>query len=105
MHIDRTDQIPMPGKLARAADPISAFGFVFLPTARTLARCSSFGAGEARDVSLFRFVGQVVAIFAIFPQGHALIVVPTSVLVTNPVWKGASLDKQLLCGHRWQCFC
>lgn len=83
MHIDRTDQIPMPGKLALTAHPISAFGFVFMPTSRTSARCSSFGAGEAHDVSNFRLVGQVVNVLAIFPQGHALIVVPASVLIAD----------------------
>lgn len=85
MHIDRTDQVPMSGELALAAYPISALGFVFVPTCRTAARCASFGAGEAHDVSGFAFVGQVVDIFAIFPQGHALIVVPTAVLLADTV--------------------
>jgi hypothetical protein len=80
VHIDRTDQVPMPGKLARAAYPISAFGFVFVPTSRTPARCSSFGAGEAHDVSLLRLVSEVSNIFPIFPQSQALIVVSPFVL-------------------------
>jgi hypothetical protein len=85
MHIDRTNQVPMPGKLALAAYPISAFGFVFVPTCRTPARCTSFGAGEAHDVSGCAFVGQVGDVFAIFPQGHALIVVPAFVLIADTV--------------------
>jgi len=85
MHIDRTDQVPVPGKLALAAYPISAFGFVFVPTSRTPARCSSFGAGEAHDVSSLAFVGQIINILAIFPQGHALIVVPAFVLIADPM--------------------
>ena len=85
MHIDRTNQIPVPGKLAFSAYPISAFGFVFVPTSRTPARCSSFGAGEAHDVSSLAFVGQIINILAIFPQGHALIVVPAFVLIADPM--------------------
>ena len=80
VHIDRTHQVPVPGKLAFSADPISDYGFVFVPTSRTPARCSSFGAGEAHDVSGLAFVGQIITFLAIFPQGHALIVVPAFVL-------------------------
>ncbi len=75
----------MPGKLAFSAHPISAFGFVLMPTCRTPARCSSFGAGEAHDVGSFRLVGQVINVFPIFPQGHALIVVPAFVLRADPM--------------------
>jgi hypothetical protein len=83
MHIDRTHQISVPAELAFAAFPISPFVFVFVLTCRTLARCSSFGAGEAHDVSRLAFVSQVINVFAIFPQGHALIVVPAAVLLAN----------------------
>ena len=83
MHIDRTNQVPVPGKLAFSADPISAFGFVFMPTSRTAARCSSFRAGEAHNVGGCAFVGQVVNILAIFPQSHALIVMPASILIAD----------------------
>ena len=85
MHIDRTDQVPMPGEPALAAYPISAFGFVCVPTYRTAARGASFGAGEAHDVSGFGFVGQVVDIFAVFPARHALIVMPPAVLIADTV--------------------
>jgi len=85
MHIDRTDQVPVPGKPALAAHPISAFGGVFMPTFRTPARCSSFRTGEAHDVGLLRLVGEVINILAIFPQGHALIVVSASVLIADTV--------------------
>jgi putative transposase len=83
VHIDRTNQVPMPGKLAGAAYPISAFGFVFVPTSRTPARGSSFGAGEAHDVSLLRLVRQVSHIFPIFPPSQALIVVSPFVLIAH----------------------
>src|SRR5215471_17060604 len=101
MHIDRTDQVPVPGKLACSAYPISAFGFVFMPTCRTPARCSSFGASEAHDVSGFAFVSQIVDILAIFPQSHALIVVPASVLradamrIANKEGSGLLLDAEV----------
>ena len=85
MHIDRTDQVPVPGKLAFSAYPISAFGFVFVPTSRTPARGSSFGAGEAQDAGLVCFMSQVVDIPAIFPKRHALVVMPSFILIAYPM--------------------
>lgn len=85
MHSDRTNQVPVPGKLADAARPISSLGLVFVPTRRTPARCSSFRTGEAHDVSSFAFVSQVVDVLAIFPQGHTLIMVSAIVLVADPM--------------------
>ena len=83
MHIDRAYQVPMPGELALPAHPISACGLVSMPTGRTPTRCSWFRAGEAHDVSSLAFMGQVVDIFPIFPQGHALMVMAPVVLLTN----------------------
>ncbi len=65
------------------ACPISAFGLVFMPTARTLATCASFRASEARDVSSFRFMGEIVDILAIFPPGHTLIVVSAMIPIAH----------------------
>jgi hypothetical protein len=36
-------------------------------------------------VSLFAFVREVVNILAILPQGHALVVMPPALVLTNPV--------------------
>ena len=83
MHIYRTDQIPMTGELAGFTDPISVLRFLFVPTLGTPARCASFGAGEALYVGLLAFMGEVVDVLAIFPQGHALIVVSAAVLLTD----------------------
>nr|WP_233097997.1 hypothetical protein [Dictyobacter vulcani] len=83
MHIDRTHQVPMPGKLAVSARPISSLGLVSMPTYRTAARCSSFGAAEAHDVSSLAFVREIVNVLAILPQSHPLIVVSPIVFVTN----------------------
>jgi hypothetical protein len=58
---------------------------MFMPTVGTPAAGSSFGAGEARHVGLLTFVGQIINVLAIFPQGHPLIVVPAIVLVTDPM--------------------
>ena len=85
MHIDRTDQITVSREPASTACPGSAFGLVFVPTARTPAAGSSFGAGEARDAGLFCFVAQIANIFSIFPQSHPLIVVSTIVLIAYSV--------------------
>src|SRR2546421_9602123 len=73
MHIDGPDQVAMAGKTARATDPISVLGLMAMLASGTLATCASFGASEARDVSLFGFVGEIIDVFAILPQGHAAI--------------------------------
>ena len=86
MHIDRTHEITVALETAGAADPISAFGLVFMPAYRTPATGSSFGAGEAHDVGLFRFVREVVDILAIFPQGHPLVVMPALILIAHAMW-------------------
>ncbi|GHO66889.1 hypothetical protein KSC_057810 [Ktedonobacter sp. SOSP1-52] len=83
MHIDRANQIPMPGELASATRPLSAFGLVCMPTSRTLAACSSFRASEAHDVGRFGLVREIRSVFPVFPQGHTLIVVSPIVLVAN----------------------
>lgn len=70
MHIGRTYEVTVSRESAGTADPISTIGLLFMPTARTPATGSSFGAGEAQDVSLFGFVGEIV-VFPVFPQGHA----------------------------------
>jgi hypothetical protein len=85
MHIDRTHQVTMSGEPAGAARPISAFGLVFVPTSGTPARGASFRASEARDVSSFGFVGEIVDILAIFPASHALIVVASALSITHAV--------------------
>src|SRR5258708_4379837 len=83
MHIHRSNNVTVPGKATSFTCPISSFGLVFMLTDRTLATCSSFGASEAHDVSLFCLMGQVVDIFAVFPLGHALVVVPAAIPVAD----------------------
>lgn len=83
MHIDTADQITVSRKSALFAMPLPVFRLVLLATSGTLARCSSFGASEAQDMGLFAFVGEVVDITTIFPQGHALVVMSPAVAATN----------------------
>ena len=78
MHIDRTDKIAVADKATLLTSPNPAFRLVLLSTSGTLATCSSFGASEAQDAGLFCFVTEVVDIFAVLPQRHALIVVPAT---------------------------
>ena len=85
MHIDRTDKVAVSREPARFADPLPVSRLVFMLTFRTLAACSSFGASEALNVSLVGFVGQVVDIFAVFPQAHTLVVVASIVLLAHPI--------------------
>lgn len=86
MHIDRANEIAVSSKPANSAYPISAFGLVMMPTAGTPARCSSFGASEARDAGSLGFVGKVVDVLAVFPQRHALIVMASAIPVAHAVW-------------------
>ncbi len=85
MHIDGPDQVTMAGKTAGAADPISVLGLMMMPASGTLATSSSFGASEARDVSSFRFVGEIVDILAIFPASQTLIVMSAMVAIAHTV--------------------
>ena len=85
MHIDGPDQVTMAGKTAGAADPISVLGLMTMPASGTLATCSSFGASEARDVSLFGFVGEIIDVFAILPQGHAAVMMAATITGTHPM--------------------
>ncbi len=85
MHIDTANQVTVARKPALLAAPNPAFGFVLMSTSGTLARCSSFGASEAQDAGLFRFVGEIINVFAIFPQGHALMVVSAIIAIAHAV--------------------
>ncbi len=86
MHIDTADQITVSRKSAVLAMPLPVFRLVLMPTSGTLARCSSFGASEAQDMGLLAFVGEVVDITAIFPAGHALVVMSPVVAAPNTMW-------------------
>ncbi len=70
MHIDTADNVTMANKATFAACPISALGLVFMLAYRTLATCASFRASKALDASLCGFMGEVVDVLAILPQGH-----------------------------------
>jgi hypothetical protein len=85
MHIDRANQVTVSHKTADPARPISVPGLVTMPASGTLAAGSSFGAGEARDAGLLRFVGDVINVLAVFPQGHALVMVSSGVPIAHAV--------------------
>src|SRR5438105_7926483 len=73
----------MSSETALLAVPLSAFGLVFVTTYRTLATCSSFRASEAQDAGLVGFMSEVVDILAVFPKGHALVVVSSTITGTD----------------------
>ncbi len=85
MHVDRADEVAVAAKAALAARPSSSFGPVTMPAPRTPTRGPSFGAGRARDASLFRFVGQVIDVLAVLPPGHPLVVVSPFAIPSNAV--------------------
>lgn len=83
MHIDRANEVTVVRESAGTARPGCAFGLVTMPASRTLATGSSFGAGEARDAGLFGFMGEVINILSILPQGHSLVMVPAIVSIAD----------------------
>ena len=83
MHIGTADEITVTAKPAGVARPNSSFGLVSMPASGTPARCPSFGAGEAHDAGLCCFIGQIVDIFAVFPQCHPLVVMPSLILMPH----------------------
>jgi hypothetical protein len=85
MYVHRAYQVSVSSETTRVAVPLPVSRLVFMPTVGTPARCSSFRAGEARNMGLLCFVGQIVDVLAIFPQGHALIVVSALLLVADPM--------------------
>jgi hypothetical protein len=85
MHIDTADNVTMACEATFSAYPISSLGLVFVLTYWTLAACASFGASETLDVSLFSFMRKIVDILAVFPQGHALVVVTTRIAIAYTV--------------------
>ena len=85
MHIDRAHEVAVAAKPAGPADPISALGFVSMSASGTPTAGSSFGAGEARDAGVLGFVGQVVDVTAVFPQGHTLVVMTAAIAGAHAV--------------------
>ena len=87
VHVDAAHHIPMPreGAPRTATPPDAPAYFLFPPTYRTPARCSPLRAGEARDVGKFGFIGQIADIAAILPLTHALIVMPSTPAVPDPL--------------------
>ena len=83
MHIDGPDQVPMSLKATRFTDPSPIARLMSVSTGRTPAAGSSFGAGEARHVGLFAFVGEIVQVLAILPESHPLVMVPPVVVITD----------------------
>ncbi len=79
MHIDGPDHIAVSAEPALFTVPLTSAWFVLMPTRRTPATGSSFGAGEAHHAGYVGFVGQISDILAVFPQGHALIVAASTV--------------------------
>ena len=85
MHVHGAYQVSVSLETASLAVPLPVSGLVCMPTVGTPARCSSFRASEAHNMGLLCFVGEVVDILAIFPQGHPLIVVSALLLAAHPM--------------------
>lgn len=85
MHIETADYVSMSAEPTVLAPPRSACRLVSMPANRTLATGPSFGASEALDAGLCTLVGQIVDIPAVLPLRHALVVMASFVLPSDPV--------------------
>ena len=83
MHVDRANKVTVACEPADAAHPVSVPGLITMPTRRTQARCSSFRAGEARDVGGFCLMGEVVDVFAVLPTRHPLVVMASPIFLPD----------------------
>ena len=63
--------------------PVAPTNLLALLAVRTSARGAPFGAGEAQDASLSTLLLEIGLVLAVFPLGHALVVVAPGILVTN----------------------
>ncbi len=85
MHIDGANEITVATEAALAARPRSAPGLVCMLASGAPATGTSFGAGRARDASVFGLVREVVDIASVFPLRHAAIVMSAAVPVADAV--------------------
>ncbi len=85
MHIEATHKVAMTGESAFPAMPVAAFRFMPMTANGTRARCASFRSSDYRDATQFQLVAQIGYVLAIFPFGHAVIVLRTIVLVPNSI--------------------
>ncbi|HLY26176.1 MAG TPA: hypothetical protein VKQ72_07540, partial [Aggregatilineales bacterium] len=85
MHIHAPHDVSVASKTTASAGEHSPARLSTFPTGRTRAAGSALTAREARHVGLLAFLLQVVDVFAIFPAGHALVVMPPCILLAHPV--------------------
>src|SRR5262249_33254201 len=85
MHIHAPHNVAVTSKATAPTGPGASFRLL-LPTASwTLAAGSPLTATEAHDAGLLAFFLQILLIFAIFPVGHALIVMASCVVPAYPM--------------------
>src|SRR5579859_1529912 len=85
MHIHAPHNISVASKATVPTGEASPARFSALATRRTRAAGSPLTAREARHVGLCRFLLQVVYIFAIFPAGHTLVMMPPRIFLAHPI--------------------
>jgi len=87
VHVQAADDVAVACKstLGALAHPVPPSDFLAALAVRTLARGTPFGAGEAQDASLSTLLLEIVLVLAVFPLAHALVVMPPTLLVANPV--------------------
>ena len=87
MHVQAADDVAMACKptLGAPAHPVPPTNFLAALAARTPARGTPFGAGEAHDASSCTLLLEIVLVLAVFPLAHPLLVVASGTLIPNPV--------------------
>ena len=86
VHVQAADDVAMAPKptLGVLAHPVPPTDFLAALAARTPARGTPFGAGEAHDASSCTLLLEIVLVLAVFPLAHPLLVVPSAPLLPNP---------------------
>ncbi len=85
MHVHAPDDIAVADKATAPTGPVPPCRLLLPVTSRTAAAGSPLTAAEARDADLCTLLVQIVFVFAVFPLRHALVVMPSFVLVAHPM--------------------
>ena len=85
MHIHAPHNVAVTSKATAPTGPVSSSRLLLPAASWTLAAGSPLTAREAHDTGLLAFFLQILLIFAIFPLGHALMVMASCVVPAYPM--------------------
>jgi hypothetical protein len=85
MHIHAPHDVSVAHKATVPAGEDAPARLGVFPTGRTRAAGSPLTAREARHVGLLTLLLEIGTVFAIFPAGHPLVVMPSLALLPHPI--------------------